>query len=86
MTVNTQQKIGHYFFAEVCSGNVNIGKARQFYKVVITAQNTRQQLKNFFYGASDLTEDLPEGKKKMYNLQISSDFSLICSEFNQVRQ
>lgn len=22
----------------------------------------------------------------MYNLQISSDFSLICSEFNQVRQ
>ena len=85
MTVNTQQKIGHYFFAEVCSGNLNIGKARQFYKVLQLKIPTKQLKKNF-YGASDLTEDLPEGKKKMYNLQISSDFSLICSEFNQVRQ
>ena len=40
---------------------------------IITAQNTSQQLKKNFYGASDLTEDLPEGKKKMYN-SILEDF------------
>ena len=52
MTVNTQQKIGHYFFAEVCSGNLNIGKARQFYKVLQLKIPTKQLKKNF-YGASD---------------------------------
>ena len=34
MNIDKEQKIGHYFFAEVCSGNLNIGKARQFYKVL----------------------------------------------------
>ena len=58
---------------------------------------TRKKLGKSNKDVYEKAEDLPEGKKKMYNsiredfdkqgkMQISSDFSLFCCEFNQVRQ
>ena len=34
MNIDKEQKIGHYFFAEVCSEHLNIGKDRRFHKVL----------------------------------------------------
>ena len=32
MNIDKEQKIGHYFFAEVCSEHLTSGKVRQFHK------------------------------------------------------